>query len=243
MAVSKSLRFQVLRRDNYTCRYCGRSAPEVQLTIDHVVATALGGKDEPGNLVTACTECNGGKSATPADAALIDDVAQDAVRWARAQKVAARQLLDRLAARDELRATFKAEWDNWTLTETKQPLPLPDSWPNTVDNLLGAGLPLVALIDCIDVAMRTDGVKTENTFRYMCGVAWNRVSEIQQIAAGLVGGDAIAWPAPRVLTREALREALAAVLDRCDPPLPSWEYDRVIVDALDAAFGSVEAES
>jgi hypothetical protein len=243
MAVSKSLRFQIFRRDGHECRYCGRSAPDVQLTIDHVIATALGGKDEPGNLVTACSECNGGKSATPADAAIIDDVAQDAVRWARAQKVAARQFLDRLAARNELRATFKAEWDRWTVKETDEPIPLPDSWANTVDNLLSAGLPMVALIDSIDVAMCTEMVKPENTFRYMCGVAWNRVSEIQQIAAGLVGGDAISWPAPRVLSRETLREALAAVLDRCEPPLPSWEYDRIVLDALDAAFGPIEVEA
>lgn len=41
MSVSKRLRFEVLRRDNHTCRYCGSSAPEVKLTIDHVVPVAL----------------------------------------------------------------------------------------------------------------------------------------------------------------------------------------------------------
>lgn len=56
------LRFDVLARDNYTCRYCGRKAPDVVLVIDHVVPFSAGGTDEPSNLVTACEECNSGKS-------------------------------------------------------------------------------------------------------------------------------------------------------------------------------------
>ena len=41
MAVSKRLRYEILRRDNHTCRYCGESAPDVKLTIDHVVPVSL----------------------------------------------------------------------------------------------------------------------------------------------------------------------------------------------------------
>lgn len=37
MAVSKRTRFEVLRRDDHTCRYCGQSAPDVKLTVDHVL--------------------------------------------------------------------------------------------------------------------------------------------------------------------------------------------------------------
>lgn len=57
-----SVRFEVLRRDGFTCRYCGRKAPLVRLQIDHVTPWSLGGSDEPSNLVTACSECNAGKS-------------------------------------------------------------------------------------------------------------------------------------------------------------------------------------
>ncbi|WP_078628685.1 HNH endonuclease [Streptomyces sp. NRRL F-2664] len=54
MPVSNRLRFEVLRRDRYTCRYCGGSAPDVVLRVDHVVPVALGGTDTPDNLVAAC---------------------------------------------------------------------------------------------------------------------------------------------------------------------------------------------
>ena len=60
--LSKTLRFAVLARDDFKCRYCGRAAPSVELHIDHVVPRARGGRDEEGNLVAACADCNHGKS-------------------------------------------------------------------------------------------------------------------------------------------------------------------------------------
>lgn len=59
-----SIRFAVLVRDNYTCQYCGRSAPEgVVLHVDHRLPVSRGGSDNLDNLVTACAECNLGKGA------------------------------------------------------------------------------------------------------------------------------------------------------------------------------------
>jgi 5-methylcytosine-specific restriction endonuclease McrA len=56
-----SLRFAVLARDKFTCQYCGRSAPDVSLHIDHVVPLASGGANSITNLKTACSDCNLGK--------------------------------------------------------------------------------------------------------------------------------------------------------------------------------------
>lgn len=67
--LSQSLRFEVLRRDSFTCRYCGRSAPGVVLHIDHVVPVVAGGDNSPDNLATACEGCNLGKGATLLDTA------------------------------------------------------------------------------------------------------------------------------------------------------------------------------
>lgn len=64
MSVSKRLRYKILRRDQYTCRFCGASAPLVLLEIDHVVPRSEGGTDAPENLQVLCEDCNAGKSAT-----------------------------------------------------------------------------------------------------------------------------------------------------------------------------------
>ena len=62
-SIPAGLRFQVLRRDGYTCRYCGAKAPAAPLHVDHVVPWVEVRCHEIHNLVTACQDCNLGKSA------------------------------------------------------------------------------------------------------------------------------------------------------------------------------------
>ena len=50
----KKIRLEILRRDAYTCAYCGDVANEV----DHIVAKVKGGEDTHDNLVAACRRCN-----------------------------------------------------------------------------------------------------------------------------------------------------------------------------------------
>ena len=49
-------RKNVLRRDNYTCQYCGARGKE--LTIDHITPRSSGGESVWDNVVTACRTCN-----------------------------------------------------------------------------------------------------------------------------------------------------------------------------------------
>lgn len=65
MAVGVRLRFEIFKRDDFTCRYCGRRSPEVVLEVDHIIPVADGGIDDPINLATSCWECNSGKSSVP----------------------------------------------------------------------------------------------------------------------------------------------------------------------------------
>lgn len=55
-------RFKILKRDNFTCQYCGRKPPEVILHIDHKKPRSKGGNNNETNLITACSLCNLGKS-------------------------------------------------------------------------------------------------------------------------------------------------------------------------------------
>ena len=70
-AVPKRVRFEVFKRDSFKCQYCGVSAPDVLLQIDHIKPVADGGNNDITNLVTACASCNSGKS----DKALDDKAA------------------------------------------------------------------------------------------------------------------------------------------------------------------------
>ena len=44
-----------------TCHYCGKNVPPKELTLDHVVPLARGGRSTKGNCVPACKECNNQK--------------------------------------------------------------------------------------------------------------------------------------------------------------------------------------
>ena len=47
---------EILRRDEYTCQYCGQRSP--YLTVDHIRPRRLGGQHSWDNLVAACPSCN-----------------------------------------------------------------------------------------------------------------------------------------------------------------------------------------
>ena len=63
MSIGKSLRFEIFARDGFTCQYCGRRPPDVILEVDHIHPESKGGTADPINLITACFDCNRGKSA------------------------------------------------------------------------------------------------------------------------------------------------------------------------------------
>ncbi len=219
MAISKALRYQILRRDNHTCQACGRTAPEVKLQVDHVIPEALGGQTVPENLRTLCADCNGGKSATPPDAAQVAAVNADAVRWAEAMKVATAGALADIKARAATHRKFDKAWKSWPETER------PVGWKQSVDSIVAAGLPVEVLLDCIDRAMSNRRIRPWDVFRYMCGIAWSRVTEIQEAAR------AVAEPRrPSPSTRSTLADDL-------DP----LERDRIAVPAYDEGRMEVAA--
>lgn len=73
VTIPSNLRFSILRRDGFRCRYCGAGptlgpdgAPRNStLRVDHVVPVNEGGDlTNEANLVTACDDCNQGKGKT-----------------------------------------------------------------------------------------------------------------------------------------------------------------------------------
>lgn len=199
--ISKRLRFEILTRDNYTCRYCGRTKDEVKLAVDHVIPEALGGPTEPSNLVTACEPCNSGKSSTSPTAEVVADVDATAVRWRAAMQQAADEVRADRAQLTAMLNAWRARWDAWTYTSNgeKHSLPLLPTWDASIRSMLESGADLDTLIDFVDVAMQS---KARDPFRYFCGCAWNHVRALQERARELLDNpdaplsrDNLAWAA------------------------------------------------
>lgn len=62
-SISKKTRFEVFKRDSFSCQYCGAKAPDVVLHCDHINPVSKGGDNDILNLITACEGCNQGKGA------------------------------------------------------------------------------------------------------------------------------------------------------------------------------------
>lgn len=177
-ALPKRLRYEVLRRDNHACRYCGATAPDAKLTVDHVVPVVLGGRDQPDNLVAACVDCNAGKSATPPSAPLIEDVRSDALRWAQAQAVVQDARRNMAALREQGREAF---FDSWLMYNREEDGPA--TWEDSADQFVAAGL---TIGDFEDASRSTGRQYRRDPWRYFCGALWRMAAEINEATAALV---------------------------------------------------------
>jgi len=67
----KFSRVNIYGRDGWKCQYCGTKKATGELTYDHVIPRAHGGKTSWDNIVTCCVECNSRKGGrTPAQAGM-----------------------------------------------------------------------------------------------------------------------------------------------------------------------------
>ena len=198
MAVSKRLRFEILRRDNHTCQYCGATPPNVELVVDHVMPDVLGGKPEPANLVTACEPCNSGKSSMPPDAAIVEGVASDALRWARAMDAARAQRAAMIAERNEYADRFHELWSEFGFGwgPRRKPIPLDDDWVVTLAKFFEYEVDWADIDYAVRAAMGAQAVTPDNTFRYFCGVVWNIIRDLEAEAGAIARGDTSPEPPP-----------------------------------------------
>lgn len=63
--MTKSLRYDIFKRDGFRCQICGRKIqddPDLILHVDHIIPISKGGLTTPDNLRTLCQDCNLGKS-------------------------------------------------------------------------------------------------------------------------------------------------------------------------------------
>jgi len=97
--IGPKIRFEVFKRDRFTCQYCGSSSPEVILHIEHVKPVSKGGHDDMLNLVTACSRCNlgkGGRELADGSAVMVQKAALDEMQERRNQVALQRMWRDEL---------------------------------------------------------------------------------------------------------------------------------------------------
>lgn len=180
MPVTKRTRYEVLKRDNFTCRYC--RSTEQPLKVDHVTPVALGGGDDPSNLVAACQDCNAGKASTSPSEATVADVKATDFKWADAMRRASELRQAELAPENEYLDAFEKTWQAcgaWGCAAD----------PDSVRRLFHAGLPIEAMTDAARIAGTQRGVR--DRFAYFMGTAWKMLTALQETAKQLLEADEV----------------------------------------------------
>ena len=170
-SLSKKVRFDVFKRDSFSCQYCGLTPPRVVLEVDHIIPVSAGGLTHLDNLVTACFDCNRGKGAGRLDAVPLS-VAEKLIlakeREAQLrelhrfhQKVEQR-LQDEMT---ELNNLFWDEFDGCCMTET---------FMNSSLRMFLDKLPFFEVMD----SMRKSCSRMpdpDRALKYFCGICWNKI--------------------------------------------------------------------
>lgn len=100
----KFSRENVYARDGGKCQYCGAGVRRDEITYDHVVPRALGGRTTWENIVIACVSCNGKKGGrTPEQAGM----------KLRSTPVRPKKLPESFRITFTFRKGMPASWRNW----------------------------------------------------------------------------------------------------------------------------------
>lgn len=177
--ISRRLRFEIIRRDGNRCTYCGNGPPDVTLTVDHVIPRALGGTNEPSNLVTACKDCNAGKSSTSPDEHVVDAVDERARQWATALERAAAERREAWAYVESMVRKFDDTWSSWKAGDLS--VPRDDDWSKSIEQFIAVGLDSADLAHFIPIAMRSKAPFGDK-WKYFCGCCWREINDRQKAA-------------------------------------------------------------
>lgn len=168
--VSKRLRFEIFKRDEFACVYCGAHPPDALLEVDHVHPVADGGDNDPDNLVTACFACNRGKSDVPLSSvpqSLADKAEETAEREAQL-----RAYYEILQARKD-----RKDEELWSIADIYM-----ERFGD--DSILRARLASIrTFLDRLDYFEVVEAMELATrkmysrgpAFRYFCGVCWRKI--------------------------------------------------------------------
>ena len=167
------MRFDVFKRDNFTCQYCAAKPPKVPLEVDHITPVSKNGKNLMSNLITACFDCNRGKSNVE-----LTDVPTPLIETMNRKMVAQNQYLQykRVLNKErkimnqeitEVEKIYSCSFDGYVFT---------DKFKITVKNFIKT-LGVEVVEDSMDKACARVYYHEQDALKYFCGICWNVIKE------------------------------------------------------------------
>jgi hypothetical protein len=181
-STGKRQRFNIFKRDRFTCQYCGRTPPDVILVIDHILPVAAGGGEEETNKITACEACNQGKAAgllTESPRSLDKQLAEQVERQEQLAEFNA-YLMELRKEQDSLARQLGVYWCDRTHPDSEK-----GQWTFGTSRLTSVmgflkRLPVAEVYEAIDIAFSRKpprAKRDEDTFKYFCGICWSKIKQ------------------------------------------------------------------
>jgi len=168
--ISKKVRFEIFKRDVFTCQYCGSKPPGVVLEVDHITPVALGGDNSDDNLITSCFDCNRGKGArslelSPETLAKKLEVQNEAKEQLASFEKSVKAKKARVTRKiNKLDKMFESETDHTFTYSFKQSI-----------KKFFESLPEHDVIEALEISLAKFSDKPELATKYFCGICWNKI--------------------------------------------------------------------
>jgi len=172
MGITKKDRFEVFKRDGFKCQYCGATPPNAILEVDHINPKSKGGDDDINNLITACFDCNRGKSNRDLDViphSLADNMAE--IEEKELQLKEYNKVLGKKKARitrtiNKIDEIYTSYFESWCLS---------DKFKNGTLRTFIKLLPEIEIADAMHIACSR--INDDNkSIKYFCGICWNKIN-------------------------------------------------------------------
>ena len=171
--ISKKTRFEVFKRDAFTCQYCGATPPDAVLEIDHIQPVSKGGTSSINNLLAACFSCNRGKSDRLLDVAPESlQTKAEILQEKREQLKAYERLLKKISADQEkqvdaIQSVFQERFPGYSFA---------DQFRRSIKINFLTKLPAFQIREAMALAISKSFLTdNEKAIKYFCAVCWNMI--------------------------------------------------------------------
>lgn len=169
--ISKRVRFEIFKRDEFKCQYCGATPPNAVLHVDHIQPVANDGTNDTDNLITSCSVCNLGKGARS-----LDQIPKSLKEKAKEIEEIEAQIIGYNNVIQDKKERIENEC--WEVIEIISPASLKEGFHRSkflsVKNFIEK-LGLHEVLDSAEKTISKDFVKDYITFKYFCGICWRKI--------------------------------------------------------------------
>jgi len=170
-SISKRLRFEIFKRDSFTCQYCSAKPPKIPLEIDHIMPVSKGGTNSIDNLITACFDCNRGKSNIELDN--VPKSLSDKIERVKLAQTQYKQYLRVLKKQDKIinddidkiDLIYQTYHSGWCFN---------DKFRISVNKFIES-IGIHEVSDSMEKACCKINLDSEGVLKYFCGICWNKI--------------------------------------------------------------------